>query len=401
VVLATAGGSPGWLLGPFRGLGAGFADSDLAGPLFYLGLWLATAAYVAVLVLARSLGARLALGAVAALHILFLLAPPLLSQDVFSYLAYARLDVLHSLNPYTHSPDAAPADAVFGFAGSKHATSAYGPLFTLLTLPLAKLGVPVGFWTLKAVTAAASLGVVGLTWGCARRLGTDPLFAALAVGLNPLVLVHVVGGAHNDALVMLCVMAGMLAVLSARPAAGGSLGAAGAAVKASGAIAAPFMLIGARDRRRVLLGAAASVAVIAAAAFAAFGGKAVQAFVLIGQNQDRTTRWSVPQKLADGIGALTGGDPGSIVHFTRGALALALAVVLAVLLQRAWRDRADSRAWVLAAGWATLAVLLATAWLVPWYAIWLLPLAAIARCRRLSVATVMLCAYMLVIAVPL
>jgi hypothetical protein len=427
VVLATAGGSPGWLLGPFRGLGAGFADSDLAGPLFYLGLWLATAAYVAVLALARSLGARMALGAVAALHLLFLLAPPLLSQDVFSYLAYARLDVLHSLNPYTHSPDAVPGDAVFGFAGSKDATSAYGPLFTLLTLPLAKLGVPAGFWTLKVIAAAASLGVVALTWACARRIGSDPVFAALVVGLNPLVLVHVVGGAHNDALVMLFVMGGVLCLLPRltsnppgrlRPdgsLSGGALGAAGAAVKVSGAIAAPFMLIGAPDRRRFLLGAVASVAAIGAAATVAFGGKAAQAFVLIGQNQDRTTRWSVPQKLADGIGALTGGDPGSIVHFTRGVLAAALAVALVVLVKRAWRaheappgdgeasprGREDPRAWVLAAGWATLAVLLATAWLVPWYAIWLLPFAAIARCRRLTAATVMLCAYMLVIAVPL
>jgi hypothetical protein len=46
-------------------------------------------------------------------------------------------------------------------------------------------------------------------------------------------------------------------------------------------------------------------------------------------------------------------------------------------------------------------VLLATAWLVPWYAIWVLPLAAISRSRALMAATVMLCAYMLVIAVPL
>ena len=163
VVLATAGGSPGWLLGPFRGLSAGFADGKLAGPLFYVGLWAATITYVVVLVLARSIGTRLALGAIATLHLLFLLAPPLLSQDVFSYLAYARLEVLHSLNPYTHSPDAVPTDAVFGFAGSKGATSAYGPLFTLTTLPLAKLGVPGAFWTLKAVTAAASLGIVALT----------------------------------------------------------------------------------------------------------------------------------------------------------------------------------------------------------------------------------------------
>jgi alpha-1,6-mannosyltransferase len=401
IVLATAGGSPDWLLGPFRALGAEFSDSRAAGPLFYLGLWVATVAYVAVLLLARSIGARLAVAAIGALHLLFLLAPPLLSQDVFSYLAYARLEVLHHLNPYTHSPDAAPGDAVFGFAGSKDATSAYGPLFTLATLPLAKLGVPGAFWTLKVATAAASLGIVGLTWACARRLGADPVFAIMAVGLNPLVLVHVVGGAHNDALVMVLMMGGVLAVLSGRPAKGGVLAAGGAAVKASGAVAAPFMAIGTRERRAFLLGAAGTILAVAAGALAAFGWKALQAFVLIGQNQERTTRWSVPQRLADGIGAVTGGDSGSIVHFTRAALALGLGIALLYLLRRAWRGRDDPRAWVLAAGWATFAVLVATAWLVPWYAIWVLPLAAVSRSRALMAATVMLCAYMLVIAVPL
>jgi hypothetical protein len=132
-----------------------------------------------------------------------------------------------------------------------------------------------------------------------------------------------------------------------------------------------------------------------------FGWKALKAFVLIGQNQDRTTRWSVPQKLADGIGSLTGGDPGAIVHFTRGALAVLLAAALVYLLGKAWRERRDPQSWVAAAGWATLAVLVATAWLVPWYAIWLLPFAAIARSRTLMPATIALCAYMLVIAVPL
>jgi hypothetical protein len=161
------------------------------------------------------------------------------------------------------------------------------------------------------------------------------------------------------------------------------------------------MLIGARDRRRFLLGAAATILAVAAAALVAFGWKALEAFVLIGQNQERTTRWSVPQKLADGIGAVTGGDPGSIVHFTRAVLAVSLLLVLVHLARRAWRERPDPGAWVLGAGWATLAVLVTTAWLVPWYAIWLLPLAAISRSRTLMIATVILCAYMLVIAVPL
>jgi hypothetical protein len=424
VVLATAGGSPDWLLGPFRPLGAGFADGKSSGPLFYAGLWVAMLAYVAVLATARAIGTRLAIGAIAAFHVLFLLAPPLLSQDVFSYIAYARLEVLHSLNPYTHSPGAAPTDAVFRFAGSKDFTSAYGPLFTIATLPLAKLGVATSFWILKAVAALASLGTVALASASARRIGRDPIVAALAVGLNPLVLVHVVGGAHNDALVMLLVMGGVFTLLPSqkRPSAAeaadgfragrisdgprvdpaaGAFAAGAAALKASGGIVAPFLLIGAARRGRFLVGALAAAAAAGIAAVAVFGSKALEAFVLIGQNQERTTRWSLPQRAADGIGALTGGSPGSIVHFTRGAFAALLALALIHLLRRAWKRRDEPRAWILAAGWATLAVLLATAWLVPWYAIWLVPLAAVAGCRYLTAATVALCAYMLVIAVPL
>ena len=93
----------------------------------------------------------------------------------------------------------------------------YGPLFTVVTFPLAKTSVPSAFWTLKAVAALASLGVVALVWRCARRLGRDPRLPALAVGLNPLVLVHVVGGAHNDALTVLLWMGGVAALIAAHP----------------------------------------------------------------------------------------------------------------------------------------------------------------------------------------
>jgi hypothetical protein len=178
------------------------------------------------------------------------------------------------------------------------------------------------------------------------------------------------------------------------------MAAGAAALKASGAIPAPFMLIGAPRRKQFLLGAAATLAATAVAAVAVFGSKALEAFALIGQNQERTTRWSLPQRAADGIGALTGGSPSSIVHFTRAGFVALLAIALVHLLRRAWARRDDPRSWILAAGWATLAVLCATAWLVPWYAIWLLPLAAVAGCRRLTAATLVLCAYMLVIAVP-
>src|SRR3712207_8552158 len=34
------------------------------------------------------------------LHVLFTIAPPLISKDVFSYIGYARLGSVHGLNPY-------------------------------------------------------------------------------------------------------------------------------------------------------------------------------------------------------------------------------------------------------------------------------------------------------------
>jgi predicted branched-subunit amino acid permease len=121
----------------------------------------------------------------------------------------------------------------------------------------------------------------------------------------------------------------------------------------------------------------------------------------LSDNQSRTSRWSIPQRTADALAALTGGSAGSIVDYTRAAFAVMLAAALALLLRAAWRRRAEIAGWLAPAGWATLALLLASAWLVPWYAIWVLPLAALAADRRLVVATIGFCAYMMVIAMPL
>src|SRR5205823_10269525 len=125
-----------WLLGPLRFAGASGADGRLAGPLFYAALWLALLLYVVVLRGVDGIGARVALAAVVGVHVLFLLAPPLLSQDVFSYIAYARIGVANHLNPYTHAPLDIPNDPGFTHPGSIYAVSAYGPLFTLATYPL-------------------------------------------------------------------------------------------------------------------------------------------------------------------------------------------------------------------------------------------------------------------------
>jgi hypothetical protein len=424
IVLAAAERSPDWLLGPWRPFGLDGAAGQLAGPFYYAGLWLALLAYCTLLLVARSVGPRLAVSSIVVFHVVFLLAPPLLSQDVFSYISYARLDVVHSLSPYTHGPDAVPSDAAYAFAGSKDATSVYGPLFTLATYPLAKLSVPAAFWTLKALTALASLGIVALSWACARRLGRNPVPVALAVGLNPLVLVHVVGGAHNDALVVALLMGATLAILglaagrepSRAVSAGGQaapdapptrdrlagfLGATAVAIKVSAGLFLPFLFFAARRRAALVAGAAGAVILIGAAGLAAFGVDVLDALGLIGENQERTSRWSLPQRSADAVAALTGASAEQIVDFTRALFAVAFVGVVIVLLRRTWRSPRGSAYWLEAAGWATLALLVASAWLVPWYAIWLLPLAALSGSGLLMAGTLALCAYMLVIAVPL
>ncbi|MFL5896817.1 MAG: glycosyltransferase 87 family protein [Thermoleophilaceae bacterium] len=398
-MLATAGGSPGWLLGPLRFAGAPGADGRLAGPLFYAGLWLALALYVAVLATARALPVRAALGAVVALHVLFLLAPPLLSQDVFSYIAYARLGVEHHLNPYVHAPTAIPHDAVYGYAGSKDAVSAYGPLFTLLTYPLAPLGVAAAFWILKVVAAGASLGIMLLVWRIAQRLGRDPLVPALAVGLHPLVLSHVVAGGHNEALVVLLTMAGVSLWVAGRDAPGAAVATVAAGVKASAGLVVPFLIAARRPRLGAMVGAAAAAVIaLAAIGLAAFGSHALDAFRLIGDNQGRSSRFSLPYKTAQLLGALLPGDRLDYRDAVRALFAAAFAAALLWLVWRTWRGLTPA---LDAIGWATLAILLASAWLVPWYVLWLLPFAALSRDRRLWIATLALSAWMLAIAVPL
>ena len=397
-MLATAGGSPGWVLGPLRFAGLPFADGSLSGPLFYAGLWAALLLYGVVLLRSRDLSRRVAFGAIAGLHALFLLAPPLLSQDVFSYIAYARLGVEHDLVPYTHSPLDIPFDPVFGFAGSKDAVSVYGPVFTLLTYPLAPLGVPEAFWVLKVVAALASLGVVALVWHTCERLGRDPVLPALFVGLNPHVLVHVVGGAHNEALVMLVVMAGVALFVAGRQPAGAAVATAAASLKASAALVVPFLVLGARRSRAAFVAAAAAAAGIGLVALAGFGADALDALGLISSNQERTSRFSFPYKTAELLGALLPGDRLDYRSAIRALYALAFAAVALWLMHRTWRGRSEP---IAMAAWTTLAVLVASAWLVPWYALWLLPLAALVADRRLWIASFALSAWMLAIAVPL
>jgi alpha-1,6-mannosyltransferase len=397
-VPARSGGWPPWLAGPFAGL---HLSGLSAGGFQALTLALC-AGYVLVLLCARALSLRALWVAIVLAHVILLLGPPLLSQDVFGYIGFARLGALHGLDPYTHVAAQASSDEVFAFVGWPYQHSPYGPLFTLLSYAFVPLGVGGALWAFKALAVVSSLAAIALVGRAARMLGGSRRWAIAFVGCNPVLLVLAVGGAHNDTLIMLA-LAGAL-VLSAgvrqhlrapsRARAGAAALVAGVGVKLTAGLALPFLVLAPKrtdERTRVALAAAASLVVLGAIGLIGFGGHTLGFLGAVGEQQQLVAVHSIPDETARLL-ALSGTP-----RWWRDVFVVGFAIAFAFAL---WRT-ARGGDWRVAAGWTTLALLVSTAWLLPWYAIWTLPLAAVCRDRRLRAATLVFCAYAVLIHLPL
>jgi hypothetical protein len=403
---------PSWMAGPLGGLWPGLTRDGNTLRWIFTGL--VGGMYIAYLLgiaYVPALPARLVVGAIVLLHGVFLLAPPMALTDVFNYINYGRMEVVHNLNPYTTIPILEPhGDPAYSLSNWHQLLSPYGPLFTLLTFAVVPLGVPASFWALKLILAGASLAMLALVWQCAKLLGRDPLKAIVFVGLNPIVLVWGLGGDHNDSLMMLCIVLGFYLLLRARAAAeprssaaqGGArtlsradLGAGGAfvtaaALKASAAVLIPIVLAGLlRSRRRL-------VQVVAGMALAAvvFGVASLVAFGLhipdLNTQSRLVTAESVPNLIGLALGA--GGETETLRVVLSGIL-LATLVGCCVM---AWRRRSS----IAAAGWTSVALLLTLSWVLPWYVLWVLPLAALAGSRRLRVTSAVVGAYLILAWAP-
>jgi hypothetical protein len=379
--------SAGWMVGPFGGLASGIADQTdlLYGVVSGLVLVMA-ACYAVVLWRAQRVPARWVIAAIVALHAVLALGPPFSLTDVFNYVGYARLGAVHHLNPYVHVPAAVPSDPAYPLATWHSLSTPYGPLFTLLTYALAPLGVHGSYWAIKVLTVLASLGSLLLIGKIASRSGRPWVPAVALVGLNPLVTVWGLGGVHNDALFVALIVAAVLLLDVRRDALGGAVLALAPAVKVSAGLVAFFALLGHRGRPRVGLGMLAAGAGMAAISLATFGFHGPQ---LTGQT-GLVASLSPANLLglALGLGGLTDG--------LKLALQMGLAVTLADLGWRTWRG-AD---WRETAGWGMLALILSQGWVMPWYAIWVLPLAAVGSRIALKRAALVLTAFFVLASLP-
>jgi alpha-1,6-mannosyltransferase len=369
----------GWL----QGIG-----ERLGYRIFLIAVLISAGAYAGLLALTRRsrhlvVSKRWALILVAALHVIVFAGPILLSTDVFSYIAYARMGVEHGINPYTHGPLSISGDPVYQYVGHdwRHVATAYGPLYTLLSYPLGLLSLKGALWAVKLSALLASAGTLALTWRCARARDLDPAWAVLAVGANPLYVIYGLGGAHNDLIMLLLMMAAVDLTLLGRPsprrdAAAAAFVVAGALVKATVAALLPFMIL-ARRRLAPILGALATLVVGALVAYAAFGVHGIDVVAALNRDAAFVSTDSFATEIAHLFG-----KPG-VFPVDHDLLKASLVLIVLHLMWRTWRGYD----WVAAAGWTLLAISVTSTWLLAWYILWPLPLAVISRDRRLLAAT--------------
>jgi hypothetical protein len=91
---------------------------------------------------------------------------------------------------------------------------------------------------------------------------------------------------------------------------------------------------------------------------------------------------------------LGGASPG-VEKASKVILVLIVGALLVAVMRRRRPD------WISGAGWATLALLACTAWLMPWYIVWALPLVALSSSIRLRRAMLVFTVFAALTFIPL
>ena len=165
---------------------------------------------------------------------------------------------------------------------------------------------------------------------------------------------------------------------------------AATALKASAGVLIPIVLVSLlRTPRRltqVLLGMVAAGLIVGVASLIAFGLHIPD----LGTQSEVVTSESIPNLIGLALGA--GGETETL-HVLLSAVLVLVVIACCVTV---WRRR-DS---ITASGWATVALLVTLGWVLPWYILWLLPLAALSRSRRLQSTALVLGAYLIIAWAP-
>jgi alpha-1,6-mannosyltransferase len=322
---------------------------------------LAFAAYLAALHAARGLsarGLRMALLVSMAWRAALVTVPPLLSDDLYRYVWEGRIQ-LHGGNPYAWDdrPDspkwATLRDAVWERLNHKDYTAIYPPLWQLATRGVVALDdSPTAMKAFVVVCEALML----LALGRLLRVRGLPPERILVAAWSPLSLLEIAGSGHNEAFGLLFLVLSLLALETRRP-----LASALAAALAFQSKLVPGFVAAAwwRRYRPFHWLAAVVVAGLLALPYASAG-------VGLWQSLDKYGRyWLFNETLFAPLAAVAGSHEAAV------AIAAGLVVLVAVTLGARRTEPVAAALGVLTA-W-----LLLTPNVLPWYALWLVPLLAL------------------------
>lgn len=328
------------------------------------------------------------------------LAPPILSRDVYGYAVVGQM-LQAGLDPYQVGAGELQSSWVPSTSESWLTVPfAYGPLFLMLAhLIVAGSGGSLA----AAVFGMRLLAVVAtvlLAWAIprlARACDVDERRALWLGLLNPLILTHFVGGAHTDALMVGLMVAGLALAAGRRPVAGAAMCALAIGVKATAVVALPFVALlwaahlwagQLTSRSRPLVRAIVATTAVAGASFAALTAVSGVGYgwVTTVDTVGLSRQWT---SLPTGLGLVAAGaadllgipvETSSVLSVIR-ALALAATAVILVWLwvraaQRSRQQAGGTRLIVEHAGWALLVLVALGPAVHPWYVTW--PVAVLA-----------------------
>jgi alpha-1,6-mannosyltransferase len=384
---------------------------DLATTLMYVGVGLMAWAWIVLgrEVLANRVGGRGVLTTAAVWTAPLLLAPPLFTRDIFSYLAQGALP-LHGFDPYAVGPDAMPGiltDNVHYFWQDTPAP--YGPLFIIIAKAVAWLignNIIAGVLVMRL---ALLPGLALLIWALpelTRRLGGRVPVALWIAIANPMMVVNLIGGGHNDLLVVGLLAAGSLLALRRRHAGGIALVTLAMAVKASAGVALPFLvLVWAADMTgtrwvRIAKAAAAGIAVFAVV----FGVTTLIAGVDLGwlpalSAPSMIVNWmSIPTAVGQIVGGIAFLFGGSMQLFINIFRAIGAVLLLWIAVRQWWAARDGGPDAIRRAGIVLFAASVLGPATLPWYVSWGMALLAMSPWTLRQLQYIVVVSLMLIIA---
>jgi alpha-1,6-mannosyltransferase len=341
----------------------------------------------------RGAGAREVVVVAALWGLPLLVAPALFSLDMYSYLAQGAL-LAHGANPYRVAPIAlarwsAARPVLHAVSHNwQHTTAPYGPLFLAGASAVAWVAgshVTLGVTLMRLLELPGFVLLAVFVPRLAARAGADPVRASWLALASPLVLLYLVGGGHNDLLMIGLVVAGACLALEGRWTWGVVLCALAATVKLPGAagvavLAAAWLRAAPGQWRRVLASCAAVCAGVAMVAGLAtgvglswlsgslFSTPASAKNVLTPATDVAVTLWGVVH------GGLQPGVQQAAASWETAATDISIALVALVCLWLLSRSRPENL--VRALGLVLLAGVVGGPAVWPWYACW--PLAVLA-----------------------